>query len=798
MTGFLKRFFKGQKPSSEPSVSGGKRAARTKRVEKKASSQPHVKQIASSQMSIADKLQRADGDTGPWYIGKTVADIFEIRSVLGRGGMGIVYLAHDNATQKKVAIKVPLGKFVDDEGARKRFAREAEAWTSLIHPHIVHAFDVKDDQTTDYRPAIFMDYCDGGSLKERIYNSQKLSMPDALDIAIQVCWAMEFAHKKGHIHRDLKPGNVLLNSEGKAFVTDFGLVKILEVEDLGLSRNRLTKTDAQLLASISEAGGTPEYMPPEQWEGKAEKASDIYAFGVMLYELFCGCWPFTAESRLDLRIPHMQVPPPDPKQLNGDIPDMLAVMMRSCLTKRNGERPKNFAKAAEVLTVAYRMVTGRTYSTRREEPRGIEVSRENKKAQAGALMRLGMGCNFRGNLTDTDRHLEKALALFEELGDLGGIGACYYNMALVANNCGHYKDAFDLFQKALTISEELGDKTVMSKCYNGMGLATKAHGDYDRAVELYEKSQAISQELGDKAGLSMCYINMGTVANCQGDYDRAMELYEKSLVICRELDDKVGMGKCYGNMGLVADNRRDYERAMELYEKDLAICKELGNKAGVAACYSNMANVLYARGDHECAMELHEKSLAIRKTLSDKAGIGVCYMNIGNVLDDQGDCDRAMELYEKALAISKDLGNRALSGRCYINMGIVLHKRGECDHALELYEKSLAIKREVGDKPGMARCHIKIGAIHGGRVETFDKSVSCYRRAVELDPDNFAHWFNLGVQLETMRRWREAQVALEEALAIDPNHSLTAEKLAKVRTWVGMTSAGESSGSAET
>lgn len=217
--------------------SGG--GVRTKRAEPQQKSLPHVDAIFSGKLSIRGKRQRLDEDIGPWYIGKTVADIFEIRGVLGHGGMGIVYLAHDNATQRKVAVKVPLGKFFDDEDAKKRFAREAEAWTALVHPHIVHAFDVRDDQTTDYRPAIFMDYCDGGSLAERIHNDPPLSMIKALDIAIQVCWAMEFAHGKGHVHRDLKPGNVLLTSEGKALVTDFGLVKILEAEDLGLDPDQV-------------------------------------------------------------------------------------------------------------------------------------------------------------------------------------------------------------------------------------------------------------------------------------------------------------------------------------------------------------------------------------------------------------------------------------------------------------------------------------------------------------------------------------------------------------------------------
>jgi serine/threonine protein kinase len=126
-------------------------------------------------------------DTGPYFIGKIVGEIYEIRRVLGWGGMGIVYGALDTARHREVAVKVPLGKFVDDPDARKRFAREAKSWIRLVHPNIVHAFDVRDDWTTDSRPAIFMDYCDGGSLAERLRQDIPLSLPDAMHIAIQVC-----------------------------------------------------------------------------------------------------------------------------------------------------------------------------------------------------------------------------------------------------------------------------------------------------------------------------------------------------------------------------------------------------------------------------------------------------------------------------------------------------------------------------------------------------------------------------------------------------------------------------------
>ena len=639
MAGFLKRLF-GGKDKHSVDVAG-----RTKRTGRLAVTGKHVQTLQSLGTSKPRGSEEPDTDTGPWYIGKTVADIFEIRGVLGRGGMGTVYQAHDNATQRKVAVKVPLGKFVDDEDAKKRFTREAEAWTGLIHPHIVHAFDVRDDQSTDYRPAIFMDYCDGGSLSDSIYNGQLPSTTEALDIAIQICWAMEFAHEKDHIHRDLKPANVLLISDGKALVTDFGLVKMLDVEDLDLEAGKLSRADAQVLASISQAGGTPEYMPLEQWESKAEKASDIYAFGVMLYELFCGCRPFTGQSLIALRTAHMQVPAPDPQQLNRDIPAALAEIMLSCLAKRPCDRPRNFCDLADKLLKTYTVAAineNMPLQYVRNKPQECDISRADKKVRAGALLRLGDGCRLRGDLTDTRRHCTQSLALFRELDDKAGMGWCYNHMGIVASGCGECDEAMELYRKALALFRGLDDTVGVGACCMNMGSVADELGQYTEAIRLYRKYLAICEELGDKKGMANSYNCMGVVAYRRGRYNKAMKLYRKSLTICEELGDKVGIGMCYRNMGLVADDHRErYDEAIRLYRKHLAICEELGDKKGMAACYRNMGRVAVGRREYDEAMELYHKSLAICEELGDKAQMGGVYWNMAALARRTGD-DREM------------------------------------------------------------------------------------------------------------------------------------------------------------
>ena len=713
--GLFRRLFGAKKDHAEPT------ADQTVRVNRPAATGEHVGTLDSLKTSNARKMPEPEGDAGPWYIGKTVADIFEIRGVLGRGGMGIVYLAHDNATLRKVAVKVPLGKFVDDEGARKRFTREAEAWAGLIHPHIVHAFDVRDEQSTDYRPAIFMDYCDGGSLADRISNGTRLPMTEALDIAVQVCWAMAFAHEKGHIHRDLKPANVLLTSEGKALVTDFGLVKSLTLQDLGPDSGKISGADAKALASISQAGGTPEYMPPEQWEGKAEKASDIYAFGVMLYELFCGCRPFTAEKRLALRVPHMRADPPDPKEFNGHIPNDLAMLMLLCLKKQPSGRPVNFDDVADRLIKVYSAVVGQErqpveYS--RSRPGAYEISRTDKERSAWNLVRLGSGCMTRSDHEDADRAFAGALSVFDELHHVQACGICYANMGIIAGDLGRYDQASSLLAEALSIAEKVGEPHGLQACYTNMGILAKKQGKFEEAIALHQKALAAAQQVNDREAMAQCYANMGSTALDAEAYEQNLEMVEKangfsdsrvgekaykeaekmllrSCKIYEELDHEPGMSTCYQNLGVIAARLRESDKAMKMLHKSLAIKERLGNSAGIARCYHNMGLVAMNGGDFERAMRFYSRAMELFVKIEDRAGERSCCAGLSDVSVNQGDIERALHYTERDLALCLELSNKYMTAGAYRNLAGLCELAGKDSEVRSYARKAVALYEEL-------------------------------------------------------------------------------------------------------
>ncbi|MDQ6707708.1 MAG: serine/threonine protein kinase, partial [Acidobacteriota bacterium] len=215
---------------------------------------------------------------------------YEIVSALGAGGMGEVYKARDTRLDRTVAVKICTGHFTD------RFEREARAISSLNHPNICALYDVGREDGIDF---LVMEHLEGESLEARLRKGP-LPLPEALQIAIQIADALDTAHRQGVVHRDLKPGNVML-TRGGAKLLDFGLAKITEMPGAASGNRSSLPTVAQSLTTEGSILGTFQYMAPEQLEGKeADARSDIFAFGATLYEMLTGRKAFQGSSQASL------------------------------------------------------------------------------------------------------------------------------------------------------------------------------------------------------------------------------------------------------------------------------------------------------------------------------------------------------------------------------------------------------------------------------------------------------------------------------------------------------------------
>jgi serine/threonine protein kinase len=271
-----------------------------------------------------------------------LAPDLEVVRRLGRGSVATVYLARETALKRLVAVKVLSPRLARDRRARLRFEREAQAVAALTHPNIVQLYRV--GRLSNDLPYIVMQYVKGRTMADRLQAEGPLPMEEARSLIAEVASAVAAAHRKGIVHRDIRPANVLYDEESRrSLLTDFGIAALLASGEAGQAA-RLTKT--------GELVGNPSYMSPEQLTGSGlSERSDVYAIGLLGYELLTGRGPYEADSRREMITAHIQQEPRKLSELRSDVDPRLEEVLRRCLAKEPEHRP-NAADVARRLEAA--------------------------------------------------------------------------------------------------------------------------------------------------------------------------------------------------------------------------------------------------------------------------------------------------------------------------------------------------------------------------------------------------------------------------------------------------------------
>ncbi len=263
------------------------------------------------------------------YVGKRLDGRYEIREIVGEGGMARVYKAFDNQENRLVAIKILKEEFLSNEEFLRRFKNESKAIAMLSHPNIVNVYDVSFGDLIQY---IVMEYIEGITLKEYIEKQGSLRWKDAVHFTIQILKGLQHAHDKGIVHRDVKPQNIMVLADGTIKVTDFGIA-------------RFSRSDQRTITD--KAIGSVHYISPEQARGeKTDEKADIYSVGVMLYEMLTGKLPFQAESAVSVAIMQLQRDPQLPTEINASIPKGLEQITMHAMQK---SQDKRYQSASEML-----------------------------------------------------------------------------------------------------------------------------------------------------------------------------------------------------------------------------------------------------------------------------------------------------------------------------------------------------------------------------------------------------------------------------------------------------------------
>lgn len=264
-------------------------------------------------------------------MGKRLDGRYEIKEVIGVGGMAYVYKAYDSIDDRTVAVKILRDEYLANEEFTRRFKNESKAIAILSHPNIVKVYDVSFGERLQY---IVMEYIDGITLKEYIEQQQDIKWKEAVHFTVQILRALQHAHDKGIVHRDIKPQNIMLLPDGTIKVTDFGIARF--------SRNEIRATSA-----TDKAIGSVHYISPEQARGDiTDEKADIYSTGVMLYEMLTGRLPFEADSAVSVAIMQLQSEPKLPREINPSIPEGLEEITIKAMQK---DPAKRYQSAAEML-----------------------------------------------------------------------------------------------------------------------------------------------------------------------------------------------------------------------------------------------------------------------------------------------------------------------------------------------------------------------------------------------------------------------------------------------------------------
>lgn len=642
---------------------------------------------------------------------------YKIISKIGAGGMGEVYLAEDTQLDRKVALKFLPPHLCQDEASRARFTREAKAAAKLDHPNIVQVFEVSEFQG---RPFFAMAHIDGRSLRD-VIREDKLSINEAIELTKQICEGLHKAHNSGVVHRDIKPGNIIIDEDNKARILDFGLATVA-------GENKLTKTGSTL--------GTVGYMSPEQTQGqKVDQQSDIWSLGVILYEMISGRVPFEGEHSAAIAYSVVNETPHPLARYRAEVPDELQRIVNKCLAKCRDERYQSASDLIADLKALRRASTD-------TGPSAVQSLRKRSRLIA-AVSVLGAAIIVVG------------VALVSGLLKSGGdsVNTEHKMLAVLPfQNLGDPKDEY--FADGIT--DEITSRLAAISGLRVIARASAAH--YKNRVQ---SVQEIAQDLGvdyilegtirwDRSGST----NLVRITPELIEVDRETQLwserYQRSLEDIFTVQSEIAqhITRALDIVLLPSEQRRlDTKPTQDLEAYD----------------YFLRGNIYRLRGEDEesqlLAITMYKEAVKRDPDFAlAHATLAHCYMKMywEGYSGVPNPLETAKAAVDIASEIAPNLADVHLARADYFYHGLL-------DYDRALNECELALRSRPSDPFVL----VSIGAIKR-RQGKWLESVDYMRRGCDLDPRNAMFASNLGISYRRMRRFADALHWFERSIAIYP------------------------------
>jgi len=656
--------------------------------------------------------------------GDFIGQKYQVYGVLGKGGFGIVYLVYSHETKSVYALKTFRDEYLEDEQTRKRFRKEAQVWVDLErHPYLVRASFVDEISGRLY---IGMEYIapdeHGLNSLAGYLRRRPPDLVQSLRWAIQFCYGMEYAYSKGiRSHRDIKPDNIMVSQGETVKITDFGLAGVIGPSGT-ISGVRLNvhgvKVGLSCQTMEGTGFGTPTYMPPEQFTNAAgcDQRSDIYAFGVVLYQMASGGkLPFLAPLPKDDSETEAKRFWKDMYRLHStaSVPRLdspLSQIIQHCLEKEPARRFQSFRELRDNLEPLLKHQVG-------------EVIRppDLKAFEAWEWGNKGVSFDRLGRYEDAIRCYDKVLEL--EPRD----AKAWNNKGSSLASLGRYDEAIRCCDKALELEPRL------AQAWSNKGLSLANLNCYDEAIRCCDKALELDPRY------AAAWTNKGGSLAKLGRYAEATRCFDKAL----EINPQFAMA--WSNKGNSLASLGRYDEAIRCYDKALEL-----NPRDVAA-WGNKGDSLDSLGRYEEAICCYDKVLKLdprdAKAWYNK---GISFASLGRY-------DEAIRCYDKAL----ELNPRDVAA--WYNKGISFDRLGRYEDGIRCYDKAL----EINPQFAMAWSNKGNSLDSLGR---YDDAIRCYDKALELDPKHAATWHNKGLSLANLRRDDEAIRCYDKALELDPKY----------------------------
>ena len=681
-------------------------------------------------------------------IGRRISH-YEVIEALGSGGMGVVYRAHDVTLDRDVAIKVLPGDRPRTENARRRFRREAMAASALSHPNIITIYEISADGETDF---IAMEYVRGSTLT-KILKSRSLSLEEALQYAVQISDALAKAHSNGVIHRDMKPGNIMVTDDGLVKILDFGLAKfnpdMTETDD----GSTLERTKEVTLTQPGMVTGTVFYMSPEQARGeRVDARSDIFSFGSVLFEMVTGKLPFTgANSMAVLHNLHFS-PPHDLKQLRPELPPELVALLHRMLEKDVEKRIQTMGEVSFELRKAAGMSVEPATWQRSAGWLPPTTSRSAYSPAAPWKKWLGVGAGvvllalvaIGGWLWKRSNANRMAAQGIEAPVEDNAYSLYQHARQDLDQNDreGNINHAIKLLERAV----QLDPQSAVS--YAGLAEAyyfknrNNPDPEWQKLTSNYaEKAVALNSDLASAhIAQGLASMQAGESAVAEKEFQRASELDPKSSVPHR------WMGVLDQKTGKADQATQQLKRAIELDPKDWVAYMDLGVNGYLAAHYQDAAANL------EQALKLEPDSVLILQNLA------ATYHLLGR------DDDAAAAL-QHALQVKP-------TADIYNNLGTIRFYQGKYDDAVSAFEKTVQLGANGFDNWGnLGDAYRWTPGNEGKAKQAYETAIRLVRDEISKHPDQLDLRADLAMYLAKNGDKQDALQALrpvERANSKDP------------------------------